>query len=293
MIAQRKSKLWSAAGRNLLEELPLASWTAQDSLQLLDDLERRIADLDIAAQQEAEKNPVAQLLQTHPGVGPITGLAVAVTLGQIERFACVGFDRNSTEAGDLFDSPSENAFLKLTDAKKGTDINQGYILSTAGVTLGITAADASGFNLLPLASNSKGVLGDWNPVPGCYQFTHLQGSPQFCGNLLLDVGIDKMFLDLPSSERPAKSYDSTNRVPAGVRMNIQVGLQGQPPVMSYDFPAVQPPQPPQVAAPKYVKWVDKTTKFVNTGHRPLLNFNYLYSGQCGQVGFEPLKNGRR
>jgi hypothetical protein len=205
----------------------------------------------------------------------------------------VGFDRNSTEAGDLFDSPSENAFLELTDAKKGTDINQGYILSTAGVTLGITAADASGFNLLPLASNSKGVLGDWNPVPGCYQFTHLQGSPQFCGNLLLDVGIDEMFLDLPSSERPAKSYDSTNRVPAGVRMNIQVGLQGQPPVMRYDFRAVQPPQPPQEAAPKYVKWVDKTTKFVNTGRRPLLDFNYLYSGQCGQVGFEPLKNGRR
>jgi len=88
---QRKSKLWSAAGRKLLEELPLEGWTArrrQDSLQLLDDLDRRIAELDIAAQQEAEKNPVAQLLQTHPGVGPISSLALAVTLGEIERFAC-------------------------------------------------------------------------------------------------------------------------------------------------------------------------------------------------------------
>ena len=88
---QRKSKLWSAAGRKLLEELPLTGWTArrrQDSLQLLDDLDRRIAELDIAAQQEAEKNPVAQLLQTHPGVGPITSLALAVTLGEIGRFTC-------------------------------------------------------------------------------------------------------------------------------------------------------------------------------------------------------------
>jgi len=88
---QRKSKLWSAAGRKLLEELPLAGWTArrrQDSLQLLDDLDRRIAELDIAAQQEAEKNPVAQLLQTHPGVGPITSPTMAVTLGQIDHFAC-------------------------------------------------------------------------------------------------------------------------------------------------------------------------------------------------------------
>ncbi len=42
----------------------------------------------LRTQQEAENNPVSQLLQTHPGVGPITSLAMAVTLGQIDRFAC-------------------------------------------------------------------------------------------------------------------------------------------------------------------------------------------------------------
>jgi transposase len=86
---QQKRKLWSAAGRQRLEELPLAGWTKQrreDSLELLDDLNRRVAKLDVAAQQEAEKDAVAKLLQTHPGVGPITALAFSLTLGTIERF---------------------------------------------------------------------------------------------------------------------------------------------------------------------------------------------------------------
>jgi transposase len=87
---QQKRKLWSAAGRQRLEELPLTGWTAQrreDSLQLLDELNGRVAKLDIAAQQEADRDAVARLLQTHPGVGPITALAFSLTLGTIERFA--------------------------------------------------------------------------------------------------------------------------------------------------------------------------------------------------------------
>ena len=87
---QQKRKLWTAAGRQRLEALPLTGWTArrrQDSLRQLDDLDRCIAELDSAAQQEAAKNPIAQLLRTHPGVGPITALAFVLTLGQIERFA--------------------------------------------------------------------------------------------------------------------------------------------------------------------------------------------------------------
>ena len=87
---QQKRKLWSAAGRQRLEELPLEGWTKQrrqDSLELLDELNRRVAKLDVAAQQEADRDAVAKLLQTHPGVGPITALAFSLTLGEIKRFA--------------------------------------------------------------------------------------------------------------------------------------------------------------------------------------------------------------
>jgi hypothetical protein len=195
----------------------------------------------------------------------------------------VGFDRNSTGSGDLFNSPSENAFLELTDAQNGTDINQGYVLSTAGVMLGVTAANSSGFKLITLDPNST-VPGDWNPEPGCYQFTTLVGRPQFCGNLLLDVGIDEMFIDLSSDKRPAGSFDSNGRVPSGVGMNILAGSKSNP-AMSYDFTVVQPPTTPVGAAPVFVQWVNVSKIFINTGRLPLLNFNYLYSGQCGQVGF--------
>jgi transposase len=87
---QRKSKLWSRAGRTLLEELPLSGWTArrrEELLLLLDDLEQKIGELDEAVEEAARKDIVAQLLKTHPGVGPVTALAFSLTLGQIERFA--------------------------------------------------------------------------------------------------------------------------------------------------------------------------------------------------------------
>jgi len=75
---QRKQKLWSQAGRKLLEELPLSGWTRrrrEELLLLLDDLGKRVQELDVAVEQAAEKDAVARLLQTHSGVGPITALA--------------------------------------------------------------------------------------------------------------------------------------------------------------------------------------------------------------------------
>jgi transposase len=87
---QQKKKLWSAAGRKTLEELSLTGWTAQrreELLTLLDDLQPRVGKLDQAVLAAAKHNAVARLLQTHPGVGPITALAYALTLGEVSRFA--------------------------------------------------------------------------------------------------------------------------------------------------------------------------------------------------------------
>jgi transposase len=87
---QQRQKLWTRKGRELLENLPLAGWTARrraDDLELLDQLDRSIAELDKAVEQEAGKDPVVSLLQSHPGIGPITALAFVLTLGRVERFA--------------------------------------------------------------------------------------------------------------------------------------------------------------------------------------------------------------
>jgi len=86
---QKKYKLWTKAGRQVLEQLPLQGWTARrraDLLPLLDDLEEKIAPLSQAVKQEAEANPQAQLLCSHPGVGPITALAYVLTVGDVSRF---------------------------------------------------------------------------------------------------------------------------------------------------------------------------------------------------------------
>ena len=196
----------------------------------------------------------------------------------------VGFDRGNANTGSLFTSPSDNAFLELTDANGGTDISGGYLLSTSGVTLGVTADNSSGFNMVTLDPNSM-VMGDWNAVPGCYGFPSLPGAPQFCGNLLLDVGISEMFMDAPNNQWPTGSYDSNDEVPDGVQMTIQAGTNNQW-AMSYTYSAVQPPEQPIGPAPTYSQWINDSNIFVNTGRRPLLAFDYLYSGSCGMAGFK-------
>jgi transposase len=86
-----KWKLWSEAGRQVLESLPLSGWSERrraDLLELLDELNRKIGELHQAAEREAAKYAEVALLRTHPGVGPITALAFVVTIGEVERFAC-------------------------------------------------------------------------------------------------------------------------------------------------------------------------------------------------------------
>jgi transposase len=87
---QRKRKLWSAAGMQLLRELPLKPWAScrrEDLLGLLAMLNQQIGKLDQAVEQAAESHPQARLLMTQPGVGPNTALAYVLTLGNVSRFA--------------------------------------------------------------------------------------------------------------------------------------------------------------------------------------------------------------
>ena len=86
---RRKRRLWSKEGRAVLEQLPLEGWTARrrkDLLAMLDRLEAQVAELDQAVRIEAERRPEVRLLMTHPGVGPVVGLAYVLTIGPTERF---------------------------------------------------------------------------------------------------------------------------------------------------------------------------------------------------------------
>jgi transposase len=84
-----KKKLFSAQGRALLEKLSLAPWASRrrkELLELLDQLDPKIVELTAAVEHEAKKRPEVVRLMTHPGVGPITGLAYVLVIGTPERF---------------------------------------------------------------------------------------------------------------------------------------------------------------------------------------------------------------
>jgi transposase len=87
---QRKHKLWTAAGQQVLRELPLKPWASRrrdDLLKLMAMLDQQIAPLDMAVKAEAQQDKMALILQTQPGVGPITALAYVLTMGDVSRFA--------------------------------------------------------------------------------------------------------------------------------------------------------------------------------------------------------------
>jgi transposase len=79
---RRGSSLWSEAGQHAIASLSLTRYTAErrTALQsLYGHLEEQIADLNRKVEELAWQRPQARRLMTHPGVGPITALAMNST----------------------------------------------------------------------------------------------------------------------------------------------------------------------------------------------------------------------
>jgi transposase len=86
---QKRRRLWSAAGQKLLREIPLGPWASRrrdDLLSVMELLDQKIASLDMAVKEAAEKDSHARLLMSQPGVGPVTSLAFVLTMGDVTRF---------------------------------------------------------------------------------------------------------------------------------------------------------------------------------------------------------------
>ena len=122
---QKKYKLWTKAGRAELEQLPLLPYAAQRRKQLLealDEVEAEISELDRRVAEEARQRPEAVRLMTHPGVGPVTALAMVLTLGPAERFG------SGEASGQLLRSDSERRFQRRKTAA-GQDQQTGQFVS--------------------------------------------------------------------------------------------------------------------------------------------------------------------
>lgn len=207
------------------------------------------------------------------------------------RYLGIGFDRNSTVSGDQFNSPAYNAFLQISTAANGSDINPGYILTKTGATVGITNTKAKGFKFAKLKPNTT-TPGDWKSMPGCFAFPQASSPNTFCrSNLLLDIGISEMFIDLLPRLRPAQAVDpkDSHTVAPGTLISVLVGTNSNP-AMKYRFN--YQPNAPTGPAPSSITWIDPPTpgfRFVNTGRNVLNRFSYLYDARHGRVGFKPAR----
>lgn len=88
---QKKRQLWTKVGQQWLLKLELDPWTKHrrdELLKMLKDLNEQVEQMNQAVEQAAKQREDVKLLMTHPGVGPILGLATVLTLGDVSRFAC-------------------------------------------------------------------------------------------------------------------------------------------------------------------------------------------------------------
>lgn len=83
-------KLWTRVGLEQLQALPLPPYAAArraDLLRQLEEMDAQVERLDQMVRKEAESRPAAVRLMSHPGVGPVTALAFALTIGDAGRFS--------------------------------------------------------------------------------------------------------------------------------------------------------------------------------------------------------------
>ena len=84
-----KAKLFTAAGRQKLASLPLSTATTLQRrhwLDLIRQLDAQVKEVDGWLKQQAAADANVTLLQTHPGIGMLTALALAHTLAPVSRF---------------------------------------------------------------------------------------------------------------------------------------------------------------------------------------------------------------
>ncbi len=198
----------------------------------------------------------------------------------------VGFGRRGNREGPH--GPEINPFLNLAGASSDHGLRRGYIVSSAGVQVGLTGPDpGDGYVTVQLARDDE--RQDWSGAPACIA---IDDRPPACGSVLPDTGVTGMFLSLPASEQEARpgSGGADRGLPAGAKVTISLAPEASGPgAASYSFriaDAANPLAPTRVAL---VGRGDRPT-FVNTGVHLFNGFDYLFDADKGVVGYRP--NGR-
>ncbi|WP_421997726.1 autotransporter domain-containing protein [Reyranella sp.] len=220
--------------------------------------------------------------------------------GKSIAYMGIGFDRGSGPA-----TINKNPFLALVGTNvPGLNINAmraGYVITNssnnpngqAGVTLGLTASNTSGFNtFVKLSANGPNTPGCTAPRPDCvYDWTaptaqvSVNGQDAGTGKVLPDSGITYMILETPIANQLAAG----GTCPAGAAAKrcapdgttVQVSLPGLGSGALYQFAVGADGNP---TTPKAVAYFNNTMS-VNTGVSFYGAIDYLYDAAAGFVGY--------
>lgn len=202
---------------------------------------------------------------------------------------CTELDATSTvgmmgiQFGFVSVSAEYNALRQLANSIPG--LSPGYVFSDGKIHVGLTEENTRGFTWLPLqpSQNSSPGFPDWKSPSACFRIgTGAQAWTSPPGTLLVDTGLQKMYLAAPSNLWP-----KFGKIPPGTPITILAPCDGgSAPALSYTFnmPAAgasQAPAPSEVISEKATQGV-----FINTGRHLLEQWNYAYDAKCGRVGFK-------
>ena len=192
-------------------------------------------------------------------------------------FMGVGFDRTGAQGTEP--GTARNPFVSLVSLASGAplpSVRPGYIVTREGVHLGMTAERTRHFAFIKLAPNPASRRGapDWSAIPMTVSVDGVSGS----GTILVDTGIDYMFLSPPDGTR----LERGRRAPEGTRIAVFLPDRRTPqPVFYY----VTVGRRDSAMHPERVEVVHDRGVFVNTGRMFLEGFDYLYDAAGGYAGF--------
>ena len=192
-------------------------------------------------------------------------------------FMGIGFDRGSAQHTADNTSP-KNPFVSLVSLASGrpvSSVRQGYVVTRTGVHLGMTPALTRHMAFVKLTpkAHPPGVP-DWNGAPMTVSVDGVTGR----GTMLMDTGIDYMFLSPPAGT----GLHRGRRAPEGTRIELFMPDRQRPQPAFYEFRAGRRGNP---LHPERVEVVHDANVFVNTGRMFLEGFDYLYDAAGGHVGY--------
>lgn len=185
----------------------------------------------------------------------------------------IGFGRGSS---DVYDVLQKNAFLMVDAMQKGR-MRRGYVISSKGIQLGLSAETVSGDwkwqKLEPRSVHGPDSYAgpyDWETAAGTVEIDH-KILPM--GTVLIDTGLTNMMLSSPGAP-------GQGDLPDGVAITVHL-LGSQ---LAYTFTVGDMHDP---ETPRKVSWRvahDKT--FVNTGLRAISHFDYCFDADAGYLGLK-------